>query len=49
MLFVTWGGNDQGYPWDSWIIIFLIVAWFVLGVAFIYQETHHPEPILNLK
>jgi len=48
VLFVTWGGQDGGYPWNSGIIIGLIIASIALIALFILQEFRHPLPILNL-
>lgn len=48
VLFVTWGGQQTGYPWDSGVIIGLIVATIVLGVLFVFQELRHPLPVLRL-
>lgn len=49
VLFVTWGGAADGYPWDSVIIILLIVATIVFGALFTFQELRHPLPILQLR
>jgi len=45
---VLWGGAKDGYPWDSGVIIGLIVASVVLLAAFIAQEARHPFPIVEL-
>lgn len=49
VLFVTWGGAADGYPWDSLTIILLIVGAFLLGALFAIQEVRHPHPILQLR
>jgi len=49
VLFVLWGGAKEGYPWDSGVIIGLIVASLVLLGLFIFQETRHPFPIVELE
>lgn len=49
VLFVTWGGAADGYPWDSITIILLIVGTFVFGALFTVQELRHPLPILQLR
>lgn len=48
VLFVLWGGAATGYPWDSGVIIGLIVASIVLLVLFIIQEKRHKLPIIEL-
>jgi len=49
VIFVSWGGQKDGYPWDSAVIICLIIAAIVLLALFIWQENRHPLPILNLQ
>lgn len=48
VLFVLWGGSEEGYPWDSGVIIGLIVASIVLIGLFLAQEMHHPYPMMEL-
>jgi len=48
VLFVLWGGAKEGYPWDSAVIIGLIIASVVLLVLFVLQELRHPYPIVEL-
>lgn len=49
VLFVLWGGAPEGYPWDSGVIIGLIVASAILLVLFAIQESRHKLPILEPK
>lgn len=46
VLVTTWGGRT--YDWDSAVIIFLIVATIVAGVAFVLVERRATEPIMPL-
>jgi EmrB/QacA subfamily drug resistance transporter len=47
LLVATWGGRQ--YAWTSTTIAGLVVAAFVLLVAFLWQERRTPEPILPLR
>jgi len=47
VLVTTWGGRT--YDWDSAVIISLIVATIVAGVAFILVERRAAEPIMPLQ
>jgi len=46
ILVTTWGGSQ--YAWGSTTIVGLAVAGVLLLVAFVWQETRAPEPILPL-
>ncbi|ROR80355.1 drug resistance transporter, EmrB/QacA subfamily [Plantibacter flavus] len=47
VLVTTWGGRT--YDWDSAVIISLIVATIVAGVAFVLVERRAAEPIMPLQ
>jgi EmrB/QacA subfamily drug resistance transporter len=47
ILVTTWGGSE--YAWGSATIVGLAVAGVLLLVAFVWQESRAPEPILPLK
>src|SRR5580765_6219731 len=47
ILVTTWGGSQ--YAWGSATIVGLAVAGVLLLVAFVWQESRAPEPILPLK
>lgn len=46
LLITVWGGNT--YAWTSPTIIILAVVSVVLVAAFLYVESHSPEPVLPL-
>src|SRR3954464_13863412 len=46
ILVTTWGGSQ--YAWGSTTIVGLAVAGVLLLVAFVWQETRAPEPLLPL-